>query len=1188
MRKTYLFKTFGFAVLIAAISLCAWAEENQNQVFGKFSTSFETPHIPWAKPYYRGKVKVLSVLPTFRHRESVELWQRLDSEIIPLMTNSMSKFADEWNKSAYTETADVGKDVVIEAAKKAIAEEWEVALVGKCRWKALPEFIRSALLQRVRQQGAGLVIVLYTENEVVKYPQEIKEILRIDQTPDGARIANSLPWKDLKVLSDRKPEEVVRTFHYGKGRIVALDYGQTDFRGAKSERFGAIRPVLVPHDRFWWSRVKEPPVYELQSPLYDYYMGLLAKAVLWAAGHEGNVRIEGIATPDSPIPRRRLTSTQVKVSLTSARERPARLKLTWTIRDELNSEESRGESEGLIKPGANSAVIRLPWLKDGKHFLDVWVREGEKVIDWASRSFIAEAPCRLTVKLDRFGVERGEPVTGNVNVEGELPAGAKVYLEVWDALGGLMARIPLKNEGGEFPFRFSVPDPRSTLHKIVARLEDRNGVVAEGRAEFTLPDRSFDELTFTLWGGVTPEPTQKYQLQQLRRLGVDTSLLGANDALRPEAATRVAAELGLKILPYTFTAISWYPIIPGKHMREHCLVSDEKGYWRSGAVEQNRKYAVTLDPYSPIGFWLCEEGNLGPPGSNLCYCDKCVAAFREYLKRTYGTVEALNDSWGSQLKDFSEATPVTLEEALKMKQLPRWADFRRCMELRFTKIFTDIVHAMLEANPRSLPGGMSTCIINSDVGYDYWLFMKDLREFGPQPFGTAEHIEARYADSFVKHPRRLDFCYGYAPDEVKQRLIPWFSLALGGNGLFYYHIGNLEGQGGFATMTPTLEEPSRKFGITIAQVREIRTGIDKLLFTSKKTDDGVRVLYSQMSLHASTLKNPRSNWWPGLQVMGDYYLALEDAGIHHGTISYQEVIDGKLKYPEIKALLLADAKALSEAEAKAIREFCQAGGLVVTTSMPGVMNEHLKLLPKSPLADMFPKKEEMAFTKVDKGTAVYIGDMLRGYARQMHPQGKGLERVQDLARILWRFAKIRPRIRVLTEKGLPQVEVRPVLFQAGTNNYVILVRERSGVPPVNVRVRFPQAGYIYDVRRGRFLAKGQSALIRMGPARVDILAQLPYRVEGLDLGAKRSSGRQFAISAAVRTNGASPGHHIFYIVLKNEKGKVLPWYPRRVLASGGTYEGTFIVALNEPPGKYIIEARDVASGVRQQVSIQIE
>jgi len=1180
MRMRLYFRSFIFTLLVLSLTIVVEGYEDLNQTYGKFSTSFETPHIPWAKPHYKGPVKVLSILPTFRQRESVELWQRLDCEIIPIMTNSMSKFAEPARRDHYSST--VAEDVVIETAKEALAKEWEVALVGKCRWKALPLFLRAGLLRRVHDEGAGLVIVLYTENEVIKYPQEIQELLQLERTPDGTQIANSLPWEDLRVLSECKPEEAVKTFAFGEGRIVALSYNQVDFRGEKSDRFAAIRPVLVPHERHIWSSVKEPPVYQLESPLYDYYMGLVAKAVLWAAGRQGDVRIQEIVTPQSPVPRGALPATKAKVILSSTRKQPARLRLTWTIRDELNTEESKGANEEVIKPGAGSALIGLPPLKHGKHFLDVWVREGEKVIDWASRSFTVASPCRVKeVKLDSFGVERGEPVKGTVIIEGQLPEGTKVYLEVWDAFDGLMARIPLKSEGGEFPFRFSVPDPRSILHTIVAKLEDKQGIIAEGRADFALPDRSFDELTFALWGGISLEPTFRYHYQQLRRLGVDTALGG----FRKPSDAHIAAQLGLKVLPYTFTPISWYPLVEGKHIRKHCLVSDEKGYWRSGAIEQNRKLAVTMDPYSPIGFWLCEEGNLGPPGSNLCYCDKCVAAFREYLKKTYGTIEALNDSWGSHLNDFSEATPVTLEEALEMKQLPRWADFRRCMELRFTKITTDIVHAMLEANPRSIPGGMSTCGWHSDLGYDFWLFMKDLREFGPQPFGY-EGIEARFADSFVKHPRRFDICYGLSSDEVKQRLIPWFALALGGNGLFYYHIGNLEGQGGFATMTPTLDEPVYTFGVTLAQVREIRTGIDKLLFTSKKADDGVRVLYSQMSLHASTPENPQGNW-PGLWTMADYYLALEDAGIHHGTISYEELVEGKLKYPEIKALLLADAKALSEQEARAIREFCKAGGLVVTTSMPGVMNEHLKRLPRSPLADMFPKTDELTFTQVGKGKAVYIGDMVRGYGR-MHGSGKGLDRVLGLARVLERGAGIRPSIRVLTAEGLAQLEVRPVLFQAGANNYVVLVRERRNVPPVTVSVSFPRRGYIYDVRRGKFLAKGDSVNIMMGKARVDILAQLPYRLEGVKLSAKCSSGRQFAISAAVRTNGVSPGHHIFYIVLKDEKGRLLPWYARRVLAPQGHYEGTFTIALNEPSGKYTIEARDVASGTTQRVSIRLK
>ena len=51
------------------------------------------------------------------------------------------------------------------------------------------------------------------------------------------------------------------------------------------------------------------------------------------------------------------------------------------------------------------------------------------------------------------------------------------------------------------------------------------------------------------------------------------------------------------------------------------------------------------DNLNVIGWQIDNE--LGCHESNRCYCDNCLAKFREWLKNKYGTLENLNNSWGT-------------------------------------------------------------------------------------------------------------------------------------------------------------------------------------------------------------------------------------------------------------------------------------------------------------------------------------------------------------------------------------------------------------------------------------------------------------------------------------------------------------------------------------------------------------
>lgn len=1165
------------AEVLLAVGLCSQAlpARDPNQAFGRFSTALQTPHIKWAKPRMSGPLRVLVIAPTFSQRESVELWQRLECEVVPVMTESANHFAIPGGAGS-GEMDQVPEETVLEEAEKAIATDWQVALVGKGRWDTFPLAVRKAVLSKVYNQGAGFVWVAPTSTKEVKEPEELTQVFAQKPLQDTDRyFAAAIPWRDLPAFQNRAPDQVVSLGEFGKGRIVALRYGQPDYQGQNARYF---LQALTPHACVYPTWDFEPP-YRYSSTDYDYYLSLLAKATLWAGRQEGRVTVRQIDAPAGPISRDQLATTKVTVDLAVQGRNAADLTLDFAVHDLKYRVESRGKTALRLTASEGKASVSLPLVKEGTHFLDVWLKQGDRTVDWASTSFTVRSDYRIeSLQPDALSFERGQPITGKVTFAGAPISGAHAEVQVWDAFKGCMLRVALAKAGGTQPFSLSIPDPRSAYHQLVAVLSDSRGVVSEARGEVLVPDRSLDEFTWTGWSGTLEEPCYQAFLSRCRELGMDAVspgwLWSPIPAIKREAMA--FARLGLRILPYTATFI--YQAKPTDTTLASCFnVSQEY------TTRRHAEIALATDPFGPLGNWICEESILGSPGSNVCQCPLCLAQFRNRLKEWYSGLAALNQSWGTNLTDWSQATPLSLDEAIAQKQVPRWADFRRSMELSFTKLHTDLARAMLDATPRAMPGGYPPCGYTSYQGFDFYRFISALKEYSP-----ALNLEGRWAASFLPEQRRLDPCYGIyrgTRGEDNMRFFPWGCLALGGNGAYWWHLANLSGQGGDAVLTPTLEEPLPFFAQTMEEVAEIKRGADKLLLNAAKADDGVRVLYSQMSIHAATVLTPGIGWVSVMNAMSDFVAACEAAGVGCRFVSSDLL--NRVRFPQTRVLILPRCSALSDAEGRAIVAFAQAGGLVLADFAPGTMDEHLKVRERPALAALFPDTSRLKVNRVGEGTAAFAGDLVKGLSTE-YLAGAGQEKIRGMLRLLEEAAGIKPRVRVTDSQGQPFFEARPVVFDSGAARYVLLLRERKGQPPADVVVNFGAKGHVYDVRAGKYLGASDTATVTIASSRAALLSWLPYPVRGVALTATASSSRRtYQVSATVQTGETKKQKHVFRLELCTSNGQPLSAYTRKVIAPAGQYRGPFTIALNEPTGQYRLEATDVASSGRGSIPLQV-
>ena len=144
-----------------------------------------------------------------------------------------------------------------------------------------------------------------------------------------------------------------------------------------------------------------------------------------------------------------------------------------------------------------------------------------------------------------------------------------------------------------------------------------------------------------------------------------------------------------------------------------------------------------------------------------------------------------------------------------------------------------------------------------------------------------------------------------------------------------------------------------------------------------------------------------------------------------------------------------------------------------------------------------------------------------------------------------------------------------------------------GLKWATAQVAFPVKGHLYEMRSGRYLGFGAKCALKVKSGDPALLAILKDKVRdvGITLPAawKRGESRQVAVSV----EGGS-GDHVLRFEIRRPDG-LLPLnyaWNAYVPAKGSTFDFQF--ALNDLPGKWELEVRDIDSGVTRTAVIELQ
>ncbi len=1192
-----------------AVEFASLPQSRQAMAFAQYGLTPDTyrrghfpewPHVKWAIPLAGGPIKSILMAYSGSMREAVEVAQRMDLDYEPV-----SHFS-------YYRPKALG-DLMQEQIEKALPE-CEVMIVGGYRWETMPEELLEKIKGRV-QQGMGLICI----SPIPQWLDPIRDVL------------DAAPLEGDQGILDFVPVQLIPNYHqpaeshfnlgtYGQGRVAWVNWASF-CRGSHS-LVPSFRPEDIDDDAL--------------GPL-EYSFAALCQMIRWAAVRDTR-RITAIEASEG----------EVRVTL-SPGDNPVALQIH--ARDRFF--DSRKLMTTRVSKSGGPSLFSHDIYLHGTNSVDVWVKDEDgKIIDFGSAAFEIEREASIeSVEIAKPFFAPGEPIRATVKVRGTTEH-LTLRATLKDTYGRQLDEIrevPI-GQSGKVDLRFRNDHPLTLcallyldLHQSLSAKHSVGAEKIDRRIErvwIDLPEK--DDYTFCAWYAWDAQPMAYHGLRMLHDLGLDT-YVSTSTLWRAENAAFANMRHGPENVERVYPRNKDDSLV-----REPCLSDPD---YRAKTAERIERMAQAVRPYGVVEWSLGDESTLGR--RDYCRSPTCLAAFRESLKEFYPTLDALNQSWGTEFAAWDEVIPAKKEEVEGKEHLGAWLDHRRYMEALFADYHAWCRELIVKHIPDARVGISGTPRLNAYSGHDWWQLMQrsltHLSGYG----GVQRELQRSFLRPGTFYSTFLGYDYK-DNNEQGARYSPWDLLFHGANGINYYTLVSntlncpmIRPDGSFTNKGPWFFE----------EVRELKAGLGKLFMSATYENDGIAVHYSPPSIHAAevtglfdhryALRNYNTN-------LSNLSHILQQCHYQYDFIHADQMIAGKLA--KVKLLILPWSSAVSDAEAQAIKEFVERGGIVLADSYCGVRDDHGS--PRAMLDELFGIQQPLAtpelqpgemlldrealrqnpglttipvasgsraiqldgakplamisntpalmFHQYGEGTAIFLNASFSNYGQVWDAgvAGEVLEEIaspqnvtrpiRDLVRGLLHIAEIEPSLEVTAASGLSS-ELEISRFALGDVQLIGVLRSIAGGPvdPEEVlayELILPQTAHLYECRSGSYLGQKLKIADRIPRGIARAYAALPYRVKNISLRGSTEvrQGNILRLDIQITTEGEEIGAHIVHLWVNgpSEKGisQRLHYAENLKLDKGhGTVEISF--AFNDTPGEWIIQVRDVMTGITGRLTV---
>ena len=1180
------------------------------------SEPFASRHFKWASPLAGGPLRVLFIVGFRGPREAVELSERLQMEYDLCWID---------NGTAYAYGA----------------REINARLGGESRYYDvifLAETLgNDAIAQAVRGQmeaGAG-VVYLRTNGERARM-RALEAVLPKAVAPEASDMSlfrhfDVAPWPaipDNYVFTAGRGEKAVVAAceaAAGKGRIIALTYGgPAGTRGGLMPKTGN-NPTDVPE----W---------------HETVYALLAKAALRVSGRMTGARL-------LPV---RIIGENLEIAVEGGNDFKGTLAFEW--RHPLGLSDGIEDTRPVVVAKDAPFTVRLAVPEAvrrgrGLHQLRVLLKDAAgATVDWTSALIRTEGTVHIAADhpLGKDSFEDGEPLSGRVEMRNasDREVSLRIAMELSDAYGrAVWTSERQATLAGNAAYATAVApgtDRVMTLyHRLRVTAYDAQGALDRREWPVYLPGRAIAALDDFRMGASASffrrTPADDAFAQWFAELGFNfTSEGGVFDS-----APRLA-------LPWHQLNMFWQPFhhMSKNPVRDPCL-SDPAVLKRMAedcvkAYRHVRKYGAVFNT-------MGDESELVRDGeAEVCFAPHTANAFREWVRRSYGSLDRVNAEWGTRLESWDAVEPIRAEAARKRGQFAQWVDFRLFMDTVWINSYVTVRDAIKKEFPDARLSFTNPFQLNPFSGTDHYRM------------AMAEDAFAKYARTdLIKEYRSFKpdapmFTYfGYLESEPFCRAFPWWFALNGGDMMAWW--SDLHTTSGYGLFHAAGCE-TRRSQIVLESARDLLNGVGKVLHDFPLQPSGVAMLYSQPSMHVAWIESDLSvgkapwsgkgNWsLPSSNPFGLHYRSkshfktlIKEAGLQPDFLAPEQVAAGRLK--SVRLFILPCSVALSDATIRHLREFVEGGGTLLTDMRAGLYNEHGRRTASRPELEALLgfkrsgadcasaahvvqssglKVDAIGSEKVELTTAKPEAKHSDGRpALLVNPVGRGrvvalnfvpgIDRgaVALLQRIAGR-AGVLPPAELLVD-NVPAYGYERFAFARGRVAVLGLFRDLPPRPEgerygwfgdefrkategeERVTVRLPKSLNIYDIRSGRYVAEADVFDAALAPAEAEVYALLPYRVTGLridGLPERPRRGALLSLTAAVETAGGAAGDHVFRVELRDPSGALVRAYTANRLAKAGVLQLSLPLALNDPSGQWAITVKDILSGAAKTVRVAV-
>ena len=1179
----------------AASLLLAWAAPPAAQTS---SVPAEPSAVIWANPIQGGPLDVLFVGPETGAADFTQLERRLQLKA----SRATFTFADAGPSNAKSQPAF--SETALDKLDRALEKRYDAIVLARIGANGLPEKHRQRLLS-LAAKGAGVVFVAYGP-EGLDASDPILEGL---ERRDGAReIIRGIAAPLLTGWQEGL--DSVHLYEGERRRAAVIEYWTN-----------------APHSH---CIVPSAEGDVINAPaMLDNYLSLVARAIRWAANRDPAAYIESIrsmvpAGPgavDTPpqLPRefiqRMLDVTQPPLlhpyELRLDRPAPKKYRLRAQARYPHRDLRQSYDLDERFRRGGQSVQLNLP-VGFGDLLLDVWLLDGDEVVDWYTEALNHEGWPEMTdVAFSSLAIEANDSIeiSANVRPHYHRPRPSTVFVRATDSLGRIVAERSelVRKEGGPVTVELQLVDLIAPYLKVEVFAADTTaGSLSPWLVEHS--DYAFrhvlvrrkapSSFRFAADGPSAAEFNLRRQNRALARHGVDA--LHTSETVDPLGAPALD---NLDVIPTVGpdSIRSWSTEPQLGSSLDYELREQAERYRIFGPG----LYLLKIDPSPPVDVNALDHFQ-GLPG---------------FLANIHRNIAALNRAWGTAFLSWEEAAATALRDPDTVSARMDLSSFADGMFLDLYRRASGTIRDVDERARVGVDTGFPAQ--ETDALHAPMLMRRTDFMLLPPDTLTAEKFRSFRPDGATAMLRLRGA--PPVPNENYTKWLPWFAAMHGLDGVWCdSRMGAAATRNAIdASRTDTSEHA---LGALAREVRVLQSGFADLLKRAHPMRSGIALYDSRTSGRMDRVLPVGS--YTSRKSQERFAHLLDSFGYQYDFVDYEAVTKGELE--RYALCVLPFTRALSDEEALALQAYHRAGGALMADLLPGRYDEHgtrrernrleevfgvqaredLNLGPPTPLLlKQTPKRGQrrkdtplvavdLSVRETHAGALATAGDAPIAFVAGNAPGNAMLlnyrldDPVQELDQTLEDWLKNTGATKRIPESLLEMGDFSGEVAAFGFSDadiYAFLRDPGENGSGERVRLTIGPDRHGYDALSGKHFGPGSKATLKMMPGEAALLCSLPYEVTRVLVAAPELVGRgwRLPISAEVKTRGALAGDHLVHVALTDPDGQPLYHYAQVLDCPDGRCETYIPLARNDTPGTYTVNVRDVLTGTVGEAKVLI-